>query len=93
MKITDEQIDSITWRGDTVYDDENKIIFEVVERVMSDYDLEKEWIEEDVTIKEIATGNFYKTTLIKCYHLSNDNIEWTQVYPHEKIVTVYTLEK
>ncbi len=91
--LTDEQVKELTW-DNACYEskDSENLIFEVVNRVFSYYNLEKSYVDFDVIIKEISTGNFYKATLMKNYYHDNENIVWKRVYPHEVTTTIYTTQ-
>jgi hypothetical protein len=94
LKFTSGQISEIMYEGGITDKKGENDLFTTISKTVVDRDQEKNSVELDVVIKEIATGKYYKATLGKSPWWKQDqhNAEqpWVEVKPKKVTKTIFS---
>ena len=92
LKFTQDEVSSIMYE-DGIYDEEGELLFLTIEEDIVSRDSEKNSIQIDYVIQEVATGKFYSATLGKSPWIgqekANAEESWVEVKAKKKTITTY----
>ncbi len=71
-------------------DNQGEQLYEVVDQEDTYFDMEKSYKNIKYTIQDCKTKKYYQAELTFSYHWDEeDDIEWKEVHPVKKTITVY----